>query len=38
MAVQKCILILFQAELKDFWSSAYLKVKKIKFAKTHTSS
>ena len=36
MAVQKCKIML-QAALKDFWSSANLKTKKIKFVKTPTS-
>ena len=37
MAVQKCKIMLLQAALKDFWSSANLKTKKIKFVKTPTS-
>ena len=36
-AAQKCKIILLQAALKDFWSSANLKLKKIKFVKTLTS-
>ena len=37
MAVQKCKIILLQAALKDFCSSAKPKTKKIKFVKTLTS-
>ena len=33
MAVQKCKIILFQAALKDFWSSADLKLKKLNLSK-----
>ena len=36
MAAQKCKNIFFQAALKDFWSSANPKLKKIKFVKTLT--
>ena len=37
MAAQKCKIILLQATLKDFWSSANLKLKKNKFAQTLTA-
>ena len=37
MAAQKCKNIFFQAALKDFWSSANPKLKKIKFVKSLTS-
>ena len=38
MAAQKCKIIVLQAAaLKNFWSSANLKLKKIKFVKTFTS-
>ena len=37
MAAQKCKNKLLQAVLKDFWSSANLKLKKNKFVKTLTS-
>ena len=33
MAAQKCKNILFQAALKDFWSSANLKLKKLHLSK-----
>ena len=33
MAAQKCKIILFQAALKDFWSSANLKLKILSLSK-----
>ena len=33
MAVQKCEIILLQPVLKDFWSSANLKLKKLRLSK-----
>ena len=33
IATQKCKIILLQAALKDFWSSANLKIKKISLPK-----
>ena len=37
MAGQKCKNILLQAALKDFWSSANPKLKKVKFVETLTT-
>ena len=35
MAAQKCKIILFQAALKDFWSSANLKLKILSLSNSH---